>query len=576
LRGFGRGLLAPLGAFAGSVLLGAALAGVAILPFLELLHHSSEIGARTSLGYGGHVAPEYLLGVFLPNYWGRPPHTTNYFDTFMADRAFYCGALPLMLAVGALAVSLTRTRWAVALFGAFSMAMVVALPPVFAITKALPGFHTVRTDRMAILFFLAVALLAGKGLDELLRDDARQRTRLITAGVVLLAFPVIWAAAHGDVVLSEIGPAWHLAWGSSVPHAAFASTQGHEVVVKLAALLEWLGFAGAAVALIALRPRLRPTAVGVVALGLAAVDLLNIGMGYNPAIPVSHATQPVTPALRYLSARSPMRFVGVAGEGGDPIPANLAMRYGLYDARGYDFPVERRYAAFWRRAMGTPPSAALGVPGLTEERLHALSMLSVANLMTAPTATVPDRLGLSLAYSGPDAKIYANRRAAPRVFLVQRVRSVDSPDDAMTAIADPEFDARQVAVAEEEIGGMGASRRGPRYAGTARLTDYSPERATVETSADQTSLLVMTDTYFPGWQATVDGRKSAIHRIDYLVRGVVVPAGRHRVAFAYRPASWDAGRALSLAALVALAALAFSTWWRARTAEDAREPVGSA
>ena len=160
-------------------------------------------------------------------------------------------------------------------------------------------------------------------------------------------------------------------------------------------------------------------------------------------------------------------------------------------------------------------------------------------------------------------------------FWCSAVRSVDSPDDAMTAIADPEFDARQVAVAEEEIGGMGASGRGPRYAGTARLTHYSPERATVETSADQTSLLVMTDTYFPGWQATVDGRKSAIHRTDYLLRGVVVPAGRHRVAFAYRPASWDAGRALSLAALVALAVLAFSTRWRVRTPEDAREPVGS-
>jgi uncharacterized membrane protein YfhO len=65
---------------------------------------------------------------------------------------------------------------------------------------------------------------------------------------------------------------------------------------------------------------------------------------------------------------------------------------------------------------------------------------------------------------------------------------------------------------------------------------------------------VLTDSWFPGWKATVDGKNAPIHRVDYLIRGVSVPAGAHTVEFRYQPLSWRIGWIVSLAALLAIVA----------------------
>jgi uncharacterized membrane protein YfhO len=62
--------------------------------------------------------------------------------------------------------------------------------------------------------------------------------------------------------------------------------------------------------------------------------------------------------------------------------------------------------------------------------------------------------------------------------------------------------------------------------------------------------VILTDTWFPGWSATVDGRRAQIHQVYGAVRGVEVDAGTHTVEMRYRPASVIAGAALSLLALV--------------------------
>ena len=64
----------------------------------------------------------------------------------------------------------------------------------------------------------------------------------------------------------------------------------------------------------------------------------------------------------------------------------------------------------------------------------------------------------------------------------------------------------------------------------------------------------MTDLHYPGWRATVDGEDAPIHRVDYLLRGVTLPPGRHRVEFSYEPATWRIGWIVSALALLALIA----------------------
>ena len=84
------------------------------------------------------------------------------------------------------------------------------------------------------------------------------------------------------------------------------------------------------------------------------------------------------------------------------------------------------------------------------------------------------------------------------------------------------------------------------------MTDED-ERVVVRASAEDRSLLVLADTWFPGWRAKVDGHDAEIVRTDQLLRGVVIGPGAHTVEFAYVPTSWRIGWIVSLLTAVALA-----------------------
>ena len=131
----------------------------------------------------------------------------------------------------------------------------------------------------------------------------------------------------------------------------------------------------------------------------------------------------------------------------------------------------------------------------------------------------------------------------------------------------PAFDGRAAVVTERPLAGIpdaGAAPAGD--PGRTRLVRYEDERATVDVRAARRSVLVLTDVHFPGWKATVDGRAAPIERVDYLLRGVVVPPGAHRVEFTYAPKSFRVGWIISLLAALAVLAVVVAELLRRRRA----------
>jgi hypothetical protein len=191
--------------------------------------------------------------------------------------------------------------------------------------------------------------------------------------------------------------------------------------------------------------------------------------------------------------------------------------------------------------------------GRSPQALRALALLGVTHLLQHRRD--PPLRTFKTAYAGPDARVYDNPAALPRAFVVDRQRVVGSADAARDTVTAPSFPARSVAVTEKRIPGL-ADGPGAGPAGSARVVDYEEDRVSVDSDAARRSLLVLTDSWFPGWKATVDGKDVPIERVDYLIRGVPVPAGAHRVEFSYQPLSWRVGWIVSLVALLLLAGLA--------------------
>jgi hypothetical protein len=553
-----QGLVRPAVAFGGALVLGAGIAALTILPFLELLSHSGDLDRRAHGGAATYVPRKYLIGFLLPDYYGRP--TQSPLGGYEVVRAFYIGALPLILAFVAVLARPRALRIAVAAFGAVCLAVVVGIPPIFQVVSRLPGFSSAYNTRLTIVVVLCLGLLAGWGLDEVVaRRPTGTRARLVLGvAVALLAAPLAFFLVAKTSTLDRFGDALRVAWGFEHPRF------GDRPAVELSALLMWLVLAGAAVALLVARVRFRLAggAFATLALVLVTADLFRAGMGENPALTLDQARQPVTPAIRYLQSRRPARFVGALPAAFSPValPPDVGMRYRLYDARGYDYPVERRYDTLWRRDVvtGRPPQPKITFAQITPRSLPILSLFGVADVIQQAGEPLLSGPGLRVAYDGPDARVYANDRALPRAFLVGGQRPVSDETAALRAIERPGFDARRLVVTERPLPGLssGGSGAGARPPGSARLKTYRPEHVVLEARADRPAELVLSDVSFPGWEVTVDGRPARLDRVDYLFRGVTLTAGLHRVEMRYRPASWRAGWILSAVALAALAVLA--------------------
>ena len=205
---------------------GAALAAVTLIPFIPELFRSYDYHYRS--GFPVEPVPaRYLLGFFLPDYWGRPPYTFKPFETYMVDRAIYPGALAVMLLGAAAVLRPSRGRLVVAICALVALGVVIGIEPLQDVWSTLPVLKTAHVNNLTVLFALPVALLAGWGLDDLSGAEpvpARRGRRLAALAGAILVAPVVWMALKGTLSLPVIGSlsrhelasAFELAWGSAL------------------------------------------------------------------------------------------------------------------------------------------------------------------------------------------------------------------------------------------------------------------------------------------------------------------------------------------------------------------------
>ncbi len=209
----------------------------------------------------------------------------------------------------------------------------------------------------------------------------------------------------------------------------------------------------------------------------------------------------------------------------------------------------------------TPHLVTLPHPGIltalslrnTSQQSWALRGLSLIDARTGAHAsvTVSRRGDLRRIHTG-DVKLYARTDAPGRAWLVHGVSPVASDTAALAALSDPAFDARATAVVDAELAAQSSAPAGPGE--TVTIIAYEAERLVLHAHADSPAVLVVADSFYPGWEATVDGRSVTILRANLLFRGVALTPGDHEIIFTYRPTTWRQGLAVSLGAL-ALTAL---------------------
>ncbi len=551
--------LARLG---GAALGGLGLASVQWVPFVLFLQHSSAPVARAV-----PVAPFDLSKMVLrllvlgfPNFTGTPLEQNYWVPAWLNfnEQTGYIGLLAMGLAGVGGVYWVRRDR--LVLFWAASAAIALLLAsraPGFHLIKLLPLFNVGHGVRWLLIWSFCGAVLAGYGLDALGRCGPR------TSGLRATSWGFVGAAllALGFLVLSYLGlqvTPWERLWQPVRDHLSL----GHLFAPEHPTLYEPVLFlaAGAGVVLARWRGWLRASTVATLLIMLLYADLWTFGSRYNPVVPPERIYPP-NAALRYLTTHlGHERLIGTR----NALRPNVAMVFALRDLRGYEDVIDAQFDGLYG-----PVLARLGEVQGTEVELtrDQQRLLSVAAVRYVLTPRRPRVAGQPSAYHWVEeagrVALYENLDALPRAYVVFQATVQPNPASAVTALLAPRHDPHQTVI----VGAGGTPLSGPPLAAGAipvRWVQDDPEQIELAAALPAPGYLVLSDTYMPGWRATVDGQPAPLLQANGVYRAVALPRGSHQVRFTYQPPEVGASAALSGGTLLVLLGWLGVTWWRGR------------
>jgi hypothetical protein len=156
--------------------------------------------------------------------------------------------------------------------------------------------------------------------------------------------------------------------------------------------------------------------------------------------------------------------------------------------------------------------------------------------------------------------LYRIEGTVPRVYVVNKTFFERDPKRTLQRLSLAEFDPLREVVLDDAI----PIRSSGSFEGRAGIEHYENSLVTVQTAANEDGILVLTDSFYPGWKAYVDGREAKIFRANHFFRSVPIPKGEHRIEFRYQPQSFKIGSIISLISLTCVVLVSLFLFLRQR------------
>jgi hypothetical protein len=555
-----RGVWRRLMSVGGAALLGIGVAAIQIVPTVELLRlNQRELGS-----WGGSdwsVAHAILSGLFwasfaFPRLAGSPDtlSATEMINAGMTYFQGYIGFLPLACAVFAAVCMQHRLKPALLTLAGVSLA--VTLTPLV----------TYLYYRIFILFIFAASILAGMGFTGLtggtcpdsLRRYARRVGWVVVAYILLLVLTTTvltaWGKPLSAALEQRVSPPSESVrtglpseWYRAKAHAFLDGlnlTKAESWPPTGIVLASW-----GILWLVATRPPRRRRWVVGAALAIMAADLGYYALTWVPIMPLQqYPLYPDRPSLRSLQAdRGVFRVWPLtANKVETPVGYRYTLLpYGLEVLVGFDSMFPRTAGSLLGNAIGLGNDGRVkGAPlqqgdaiVFPEPVRNLLNLLNVKYVMT--NRDRPARAeGFSLVYDG-EVKIYRNDAVFPRAFMAHQYQLVEPGLSLTNYVCSPAWtrDRKVLLDRPPSIASESAGDRPER----AELTRHGDREVVVTTESPSNGILVLSETFYPGWKASVDGVPAPIMRAFYALKAVAVPRGKHTVRFVYDPFSFKLG-----------------------------------
>lgn len=522
-----------LGIFMASGFLAIGLAAIQILPTLEWIE---QINHGMGAAWPTLNAYEWL------SFFSRDVATNpNSSGLLVPESVIYAGMLTLLVAPLAFLSRGSRREglFFLVVIG-IAVQIIYGVGPVHWLVQHTPVIQSMKNWRMLAIVDFSLGVLAGLGisaLSELVPKDRPSRMYLWMAPMMCLVVTSVGIGVLQSLKRSDVS------WlHGPISTTAFLASA---YVLLLFRTLDWL----------------RPRIFGVAAAGLLAVDLITFAYGYLPFAP-PREMYPDAPLVRFLKKEDPSQF-RVASLDSTYIH-NFEMMYGFHGAGGYDLGLRSIKGFVWDLGEPTLDSIAFSAAKVAGSNDRRLDLLNAKYFVTTTNndsyrlmASRPDRY--SLAFSHGSVRVFESRSVLPRAIFVPATEAaleVISDEEAqLERLKDPVFNPERSVILPElppDLSDPVQSQPATPNSASVSWMKSAPNEIELKVVANAPGVLVLSQTFYPGWQVFVDGRAAPILRPDYALTGVALQGGTHSARFVFRPISFRIGRTLTLASLLVL------------------------
>lgn len=532
-------------------LLGFGIAGLELIPARELWSLSQR--NYELIPYDGaflpwkkiitFLAPDYFGNHATYNYWGPQDYTSN---------TGFVGVVAIIFT--GLAIKFIKYKKEVLfLFIVAIFSLIISFPTpvsVFIWQHNIFDMGAASAHRGLILFNLSMSLLAGFGLDYFLtKKDFQFKWALVFPYLIIGAFGVVTLYLY---INSRGTPAFFDRW---IPKYLVGL---RNLVLPFSVLFVTTVILSAARKF----PKVKKVSAGCL-LALMSFELFWFGWKFTPFSPRELA-YPTTPIFQFLTDKEkPFRVTG-----NKITPVNLRTPYKLESPEGYEtihpLRISEFLAAVNSGGVGAQTFGRYGVVDNDVSRLLDVSNTKyyLTNKINTsgsidPSGEIPERFKddrFKVAFEDRSVAVMESKTVMPRAFVVYDWEIIKDRRKILEKLLEPNFPFRGKIVLEEDISGVGKIGSIGDTPET-KYSLYSEQNSTITVKTSQDGLLFVSDTWYPGWKAFIDGEETKIYRADYVFRAIAIPAGQHNVSFIYSPNSFKIGLMVSGAALILLVSL---------------------
>ncbi|MBI5094920.1 MAG: YfhO family protein [Candidatus Hydrogenedentes bacterium] len=495
-------------AFAVVVVAALGLAAIQIIPFTE---YTKQADPALLYGMGAPLGIADAVSCFLPQFFGKAP----------AEVGRASGAIP--------ALSLTLMHVGLVQF--------LFVPLWFSLRRFVVAQQRRRIEAMLIAAFLltCLALFGAKGLSPLPFLGRVTPDLLLAANALVLAYLAVAAAdewlaldpdeAHTTVVRMCVFLPALLVFGAVVLWWSHSQPRLTAPPLK-SQLLIAAGFLTAYLVVLA-ATLLRPSHA-LMGYGLGVATALQLFFAFHANLSFQDPAQvfPETPFIQSLKEGG-SRISGSAALGRWPLAGNLVPQVFSSGA------LLNRQAQFFGKLRHDP---------LLLRRTGAPALLLTKEDIQGAFASVRPNLKVRRVFAS-GAILFDDLEMKPRAWMTYEARNTDKFDPAL-------LDSSQPPLVEAALSAMTP----PARPANATVTESTNSRVRVHVEDTPPGLLVLSDTWYPGWRATVDGTLTNVVAVDGLFRGVALPKGPHDVEFFYSSPRLRAGAYMTAVSLVLVAA----------------------